>query len=90
MSTFNEMLIEECELCSSDLKVIESLIEKGANNFNEALKKACTYGHVKIAALLIEKGANNFGEALDAACMHTHDETIELLINHITAHRITL
>ena len=56
--------------------------EKGANDFDRALRGACEGGHRELAEWLInEKGANHFNWALYGACKGGHRELAEWLID---------
>ncbi len=44
--------------------LVDLMIEKGANNWNECLYGACKRGHRDLVDLMIEKGANNWSWSL--------------------------
>ncbi len=60
---------------------VESLIKKGADDFNWALQHACYDGHLEIVKLLIEKGADDFNSGLKCAYYHDYMDIMILMIN---------
>jgi len=67
-----------CEIGHKE--IVELLISKGANNWNEGLDGACFGGNKEIVELLISKGANNWNEALCSACEGRNKEIAILMI----------
>ena len=54
------------------LELVNLMIEKGANNFNEALFACCQADQCsyKVMKLLVSKGADDFNEAMSNACTY--------------------
>ncbi len=46
------------------IEIIELLIKRGANDWDEGLKYACKGGHKRIVELMLEKGATNLNKGL--------------------------
>ena len=59
LKLLNSQLINRAE--NGNLRAVEYLIKKGANNFQVAMRSAVEGGYLDIVKLMIEKGANNFG-----------------------------
>ena len=49
-------------------EIVEMMIEKGADDWNEGLIIACYEGNKEIVELMIEKGADNWNRGLRYAC----------------------
>lgn len=75
---YNWVLREACvERC---INIINLAIEKGANDFDQALYGACEGGNMEIVNLMIEKGAKIGYSILFWACLGGHIEIINLMI----------
>ena len=73
--------------------MIELLIKRGANNFNEVMCRACKSGRLDIVKIMIPERANHFelmihckakdlNTALHIACNNHHFHIIQLLLNN--------
>ena len=65
---------------SGHKELVELMISKGADNWNDGLAGACQGGHTEIVKLMIKKGATNWNGGLYRACKGCHKELIELMI----------
>lgn len=45
-----------------NVEIVKMMIEKGANEWNGELRKACSKGNEEIASLMINQGANYFND----------------------------
>ncbi len=63
-----------------NLKLINLVIERGANTWNEGLYGACHGGYLDIIKLMIEKGANDWNSGLSGACIGGHLNIVNLMI----------
>jgi ankyrin repeat protein len=64
----------------NQMKIINLMIEKGANDFTWGLRGACLNGNIEIVNFMIEKGANNFDEGLYTSSIRGHLKIIDLMI----------
>ena len=71
--------MEACK--NGNLTIVESMISKGASNWNTGLYYACYGGHMNIVELMISKGANNLNSGLYCACQGGHLNMVELMIS---------
>ena len=62
------------------MRIIELMIEKGADNWNWGLYGACRGGNMKIVKLMIEKGVTDWNRGLEGACQGGNIKIIELMI----------
>ena len=60
--------------------MVDLMIEKGANDWNDALVYACESGNIETAKKIIEKGATNYSWSLPRACSSGNIEIVKLLI----------
>lgn len=83
-------LFEAC--AGGHKKLAESMIERGANNWNDGLFEACKFGHIELIELMIAYGANlEYG--LFSACYSGHTEIIKLIIsrkNQVSLHTFNM
>lgn len=61
-------------------RYINTVGEKGVNDWKEGLVYACVGGKNEVVLLLIKHGATNLDEGLAMACLHCHYETVKLLL----------
>jgi hypothetical protein len=61
-------------------RVVELMIEKGANYWNLGLNGACEGGKQSLVELMIEKGANRWNRGMERACLRGHQRIVELMI----------
>lgn len=64
------------------IKIINLMIEKGANDWNKGLAFSCSGGHENISNLLIRKGASDMNAGLRAACYGGHKHLASLMIKN--------
>ena len=62
-------------------RIVNLMIKRGANNWNDGLCGACFGGQYEIANFMISRGANNWKLALYGACTGGHWNIIYLLMN---------
>lgn len=62
------------------IEVINLLINKKFDYWNEGLTGACSNGNVEIAKMMIRKGAFNFNWCLYVACVAGHKDVAKLMI----------
>src|SRR5256885_546293 len=74
-----DQLYKACK--SADKKEVLSLIEKGANDWNDGLQGACQGGNMELVELMISKGANDWNWGLQGACQGGNMELVELMIS---------
>jgi ankyrin repeat protein len=79
LNLLNDQLMNRAE--NGNLRAVEYLIKKGANDFNNAMVSASKNGHVDIVKLMIEKGAYNFDNSLYASVENGHLNVVELIID---------
>ena len=60
-------------------EIVELMIEKGANDWNKALRNACKGGKKEIVELMIEKGANDWNWGLRGACEGGNKEIAKIM-----------
>ncbi len=65
---------------AGSVKMVNFIIEKGADNYNEALWRASDYGHLDVAKLLIEKGANSYNYAMAHGAEIGHMEMVNFML----------
>ena len=75
---FNSMLVGAC--LTGHKEIVLSMIENGANDWNDGLIKACYGGYKDLALLIIEKGANAWKWGLTNACSGGHKDLALLMI----------
>jgi ankyrin repeat protein len=61
-------------------KLVDLMIEKGANNWNSGLGCACRGGNLNIVNLMIKKGAIDWDLGLAFACCGGHLNLVNLMI----------
>jgi len=62
------------------LKIVKTMLDRGANNYNEAMVSAAAGGHEKIIHLMLERGANNYNGALIEAANQGHEDTVKWML----------
>ena len=77
-SWLNHGLYGVCE--GGHKHLVELVIAKGANKFNNALSYACLGGHKDLVELMITKGADNWKIGFSNACLGGHKDLVELMI----------
>ena len=55
------------------------MLDKGANDFNEAIENAAERGH--IVQLMLDKGSNNFNKVMRNAAGKGHRDIVQLMKN---------
>ena len=60
--------------------LVELMILKGTNDWNDGLYGDCLGGHKELVELMIVKGANNWNDDLYSTCQRGHKELVELMI----------
>lgn len=63
---------------SGDMNIVNLMIEKGANNWDEGLRDSCKGGHIEIVKLMIEKGAIDFNGGLNSVCVCCKPPNLEI------------
>ena len=64
------------------------MLEKGANDFNDAMETAASTGHLSIVELMLEKGANNYNETMETAALNGHLNIVELMIENLVIKKL--
>jgi ankyrin repeat protein len=64
------------------LKIINTMIKKGADTWNHGFIIACANGSLEIVKLLIDK-ANNYNQGFIVACQYGHLEIVKLMIKKV-------
>lgn len=62
-----------------DRRIIDKMIELGADNLNEVLVMAANHGNLDLVKLFIQKGANTLSMAMISAAKFNHHDIIEFL-----------
>ena len=78
LNLLNSQLINRAE--NGNLRAVEYLIKKGANDFEEAMSSAAKGGSLDIVKLMIEKGAKDFNSAINYAAEGGHLKIVELML----------
>ena len=60
--------------------LVELMVSKGVNDWNDGLWGACQGGHFDLVELMISKGANDWNYGMWSACRGGHTTLVELLI----------
>ena len=55
------------------------MLEKGADDFNEAMAMAAFSGQVHIVRLMLDCGADDYNEAMETAASQGHLNIVELI-----------
>ena len=63
------------------IDIVQLMLERGANNFNQAMKYASKGGHIDIVQLMLDKGANDFNEAMEWAAIGGHIDIVQLMLD---------
>ena len=67
--------------CSyGQIEVIEKMISKGANDWDNALMSACFSGNIEVVRKIIEKGATSFSQSLTSACVSGNIDIVKLMV----------
>src|SRR5688572_29063942 len=61
----NNALGKACQ--GGHMAIVELMIRRGANDWNDGLWGACRYGHISIVELMIGRGANDWNYGLYGA-----------------------
>ena len=70
-----------CQACSYDvIEMVDLMIQKGANDWDDALGYACESGNIETVKKLIEKGAKSYSKSLPSASRSGNIEIVKLLI----------
>ena len=59
--------------------LFRSMIEKGEDNWNWGMIRACEGGHIDIVKFMIEKGANNWNGGMVRACYGGHMDIVKFM-----------
>jgi ankyrin repeat protein len=62
---FNSRLASASEI--GDMRIVERLLELGANDYSRATIRAAQGGHIEIVEKMLELGANSYNQAMTAA-----------------------
>ncbi len=62
------------------LSIVELMIDRGSNDWNDGLDWACYGGHLTTVELMIARGANNWNTGFARACRGGHLAIIEMMI----------
>ena len=60
--------------------IVNSMLAKGANNFDAAMRYAAQGGHLNIVKMMVEQGATGFTSALIEATRHDQLEIVKYLL----------
>lgn len=68
-----------------NMKIVNFLIQKGANGWDSLLCGACAGGHMELVILALNKGAKDYYNALSVLCENEGDnvEIAEILIDYV-------
>ena len=61
-------------------KVVDMMLEKGANNYSTYIMDAVAGGHIDIVKTMIEKGADTFNSCLVTAASYGHKDIVKLML----------
>ena len=62
------------------MEIVQFLISKGANDWNNGLYYSCRGGHMDMVQLMIEKGADEWNVGFDGACEGGHMNIVQFMI----------
>lgn len=79
IDSLDDLLHDAC--LKNQLRLVDWLILKGANNFNIGLRGATGGGHIEMAKYMVSKGAMDYVSALNRACFHGDMPIIQFLID---------
>jgi len=74
----NALLAVACGL--GDRMLIDSMIKKGANDWNNGMIRALSNGRPNIAKMMIEKGADNWDLGTPKACANGYFDVVQFMI----------
>ena len=63
--------------------IVNMMIKKGANYWNQGLYGACKGGDKELVNIIIERGADDWNEGLYGACRGGHKEIANLMIEKV-------
>ena len=67
------------------LNIVELMLEKGADDFNEAMAMAAISGQVHIVRLMLDCGADDFNETKQTAASQGHLNIVKLIQERINS-----
>jgi len=76
---FNYCLGWACQ--SGNMDMVQLMIEKGANYWNNGLHGACRGGKMDMIQLMIDKGASDRNRGLEGACQSGDMDIVQLMID---------
>lgn len=65
---------------TGNIEIINLMISKGANNYNEVLYTASKRGYINIVKLMLSMGANKLNNALEGAAKNGQIDIVKLLL----------
>ena len=61
------------------IDIVQMMLDRGATNYNDTMKKAAEGGHIKIVEMMLKKGADKYNDSIEAAIQGKHQEITELI-----------
>ncbi len=77
---FNDLIAIYAAL-KGHIKMLELMLEKGASDFDGAMRAAAKRGHIEIVELMLRKGASDFDGAMREAARRRHLEIVKLMLD---------
>ncbi len=62
------------------MEIVELMLDKGADNYDEAMANAASGGHMEIVELMLRLGATDYNWAMTAAASGGHMEIVQLML----------
>lgn len=78
---YNFNLAMENACFGGHVSIVDLMITKGANKWNDGFYAACCNGNLKLVQLMISKGANEWNYALSGACRGGQIDTMRFLVS---------
>jgi hypothetical protein len=67
----------------NDYKIIELMIDCGANNWNLGLVGACASNNLGLMHDMVQRGANNWRDGFEGSCMEDSVQSAKVMLNII-------
>lgn len=74
------LIMEAAVNGTGNMEIINLMLSKGANNYNEVLYTAAKRGYINIVKLMLSMGVNNLNNALEGAAKNGHLDIVKLLL----------
>lgn len=86
-TSFNKCLAYACRADKNQFKIINYMIEKGADDWDSGLYYACTVGNIEIVKFMLSKGAEDLGtNCFTCACEYGYIKIVKLFIKLYKQH----